>query len=663
MRSLLIATFALFVIALGLTAALADAGPQTTYLAQTSIGLFFIIVAVVLVTSMTTWIYIALFTFVGPIVLVVSVTTWLQLLLSKLFGERFARRKIHRFLGWKLLRSQRKMVSPPSVVAQSWYALLTRRARTSVVLAFIGGAAIIANVLIGSPSTFNAISEAVGPGFALALRVGLIGVGVVFLLIGMLRLMLRPPERAPVPVIWERNAVTLPTFISIVGVAIGIWALIVVLGVMHGLQSDLRDKILRTNAHVVIEPKDPDGSLGDALALEHEARALPGVAEAYAYVYGEVMVASPTGIGVNVIIKGMSAEALEHSEQLAGFMEQGSVAWLERPETLIPDRYRFPFERRSLLPDDDGAAAPGGDEGLKNTLGATPPVDGGADDAIPSLPALAGEPLRSRPSLYPGILVGAELARSLGVDIGNEIQLISPDGEVGPSGLRPKLRSFRVAGVFRTGMYEYDQKLAYVLDDEAQRFFDYGSDLNRLEMRLHDPEESSAVVAALGAITQARYPGVVVSDWRERNKTLFSALQLERVVMLIILAFIIIVAALLIVSSLVMLVVEKVKEIAILKALGASDFSIVRAFMVVGSFIGVFGALAGIPLGVGTCLWLTSEGFALPREFYISSLPVRLDAIEVVMIGLAALAVCLLATLYPSYRASRLRPADGLRHG
>lgn len=646
MRSLLIATFALFVIALGITAALADAGPQTTYLAQTSIGLFFIIVAVVVVTSVITWIYIFLF---------------------KLFGDRIARRRIHRFLGWKLLRSQRKMVSPPSVIAQSWYALLTRRARTSALLAIIGGAAIVANVLIGDPATFNAISEAVGPGFALALRVGLIGVGVVFLLIGMLRLMLRPPERAPVPVIWERNAVTLPTFISIVGVSIGIWALIVVLGVMHGLQSDLRDKILRTNAHVVVEPRDPDGSLGDALALEHEARGLPGVAEAYAYVHGEVMVASPTGIGVNVIIKGMSPDALEHSEQLSGFMEQGSVAWLERPETLIPDRYRFPFERRGLVPDDDGAATPGsppaGDDELKNTLGDAPPTEEGDDDGIPALPLLAGGPLRPRPSLYPGILIGAELARSLGVDVGNEIQLISPDGEVGPSGLRPKLRSFRVAGIFRTGMYEYDQKLAYLLDDEAQRFFDYGRDLNRLELRLHDPEESDAVVAALGAITKARYPDVVVSDWRERNRTLFSALQLERVVMLIILAFIIIVAALLIVSSLVMLVVEKVKEIAVLKALGASDFSIVRAFMVIGSFIGIFGALAGIPLGVGTCLWLTSEGFALPREFYISSLPVRLDAMEVVMIGLAALAVCLLATLYPSYRASRLRPADGLRHG
>ena len=332
----------------------------------------------------------------------------------------------------------------------------------------------------------------------------------------------------------------------------------------------------------------------------------------------------------------------------------------------LPVRAPEPDDGDDDQPKNGGDALP--DDGkLENTLGDTPPAtDDGEDDGgggIPPLPGLEGEDLRPRPSLYPGILIGAELARNLGVDVGNEIQLISPDGEVGPSGLRPKLRSFRVAGIFRTGMYEYDQKLAYLADYEAQRFFDYGSEMNRLEMRLVDPEESDAVVAALGAITGARYPGVVVSDWRERNKTLFSALQLERIVMLIILAFIIIVAALLIVSSLVMLVVEKVKEIAVLKALGASDFTIVRAFMVVGSFIGVFGALSGIPLGIGNCLWLTSEGFALPREFYISSLPVKLDAVEVVMIGLAALGVCLLATLYPSYRASRLRPSDGLRHG
>jgi lipoprotein-releasing system permease protein len=266
------------------------------------------------------------------------------------------------------------------------------------------------------------------------------------------------------------------------------------------------------------------------------------------------------------------------------------------------------------------------------------------------------------PDVLPGVLLGAELARQLNLSVGEEVQLISPDGDIGPTGLRPKLTSMRVAGVFQTGMYEYDQKLAYTALYSAQRFFDLGPDRNALEARFSDPELALSQLEPLSAKV-SQFPGLSVSTFRDRNKNLFSALALERIIMLLILGFIVFVASLLIVSSLVMLVVEKVREIAVLKALGASDGSIVRSFVNIGAFIGLFGVLSGVPLGVGTLVALIQQGLTLPREFYITELPVKLDAAEIAIFAVAAFGMCLIATLYPSKKASELTPADGLRHG
>jgi len=626
LRRLLIIFTVLAGLALAFFGLLADASPQTAYLAQNGLGLFLVICVVVVVTSLITGAYIFVF---------------------GLVGDRFAKRKLHRFVGWKLLRSQRKGRTLLSSVEGSLHRVVARSFKKKLALLLLGLLAFVALWLLESPGTWNAIAEAVSADFATALQVALLLLGGVFFLVGLAGLVFgRDPGPAPVPRIGQRFAVTLPTFISIVGVSIGIWALVVVLGVMHGLQDDLRQKILRTNAHIVIEPERPDGAIGDGLALEAEIAGLPEVAEAHAFVTGEVMISSPTGIGKDVTIKGMSDDALRHSGQLEGAIVSGSAEWITAPEALIPDRYRF---------------SSGG--GL---LELPPPdeEDGGSDDGDPGddFPPIIGTSTKA--PLLPGILLGSELANNtLLVDVGMEVQLISPDGDVGPTGLRPKLRSFRVAGIFKTGMYDYDQNLAYMATSDAQRFFNYGGDLNRLEARLNRAEEAPVVLGAVRDILKARYPGLKASDWQERNKSLFSALQLERIVMLIILGFIILVASLLIVSSLVMLVVEKVREIAVLKALGASDRSVVRAFMVVGSFIGGFGVLAGVPLGIGTALFLIAQGIPLPSQFYIAELPVKLDAVELVIIGLAALGICLLATLYPSLQASRLKPSDGLRHG
>jgi len=615
---------ALALLALAFFGLLADAPPETVFYAQTAAGLFLVIVVVVLVATLVTSVYMRV--------------------LGKV-ADTVARRRFSRFVGWKFLRSQRDSETLASRLLRSLHALRSRPLAAKATLAVLGGTLLILTWRCSRPGAWNALAEAASPSFATVLMLAMSIVGSALLLVGVLGLALPTRRPSPPPRLRQRSAVTLPTFISIIGVAIGLWALIVVLGVIHGLQSDLRDKILLTNAHLVIEPARPDGVLGDSVSLEAAIRALPRVKEADAYVRGEVMMSSPTAIAVNVVIKGMVPAALGASEQLRGRLVDGSFTGLERPESLLSDRPRYPLEssRRSQA---RSVAAPGD--------GAT----GGSPDADELPPPTWGLPRE----VYPGILLGAELARQLGVEVGDEVQLISPDGDVGPTGLRPKLASFRVAGIFRTGMYEYDQKLAYTALYAAQRFFDLGRDRNALEARMDDAEAIDDLTPVLPA-TLAPYPGLVSSTLRERNRNLFSALALERIVMFVILGFIVFVASLLIVSSLVMLVVEKVREITVLKALGASDSAIVRSFVTIGTFIGLFGVLSGIPLGIGSCVYLIAAGFSLPREFYLSELPVKLDAFEITLFGLAALGMCLVATIYPSRKAAQLRPADGLRHG
>lgn len=610
-------------------ALLADAEPSTVFYAQTSAGLFVVILGVVLVAS--------------------AVTTFYMLVFGKL-ADGVAKRRFARFIGWKFLRSQQTRETRRSRFVRSFEALARRPRAHLFAVSGLGLALALFALALTRPALWNALADSVSPSFATALHGLSLVLGLLLLAVGLAAL-LYPKRREREPVLRQRSAVTLPTFISIVGVAIGLWALIVVLGVMHGLQSDLRDKILRTNAHLVLEPKEPDGVLSDPLALTEAVKKHPGVIEALPFLRGEVMMSSTASIAVNVVIKGMDPAALERSEQLAGKVVDGSIAALERPESLLSDRARHPieFQRKRRLPT------------IIQPPGTSPdsPEPGLDPDLLDDVDAANFDPSAE---VLPGILLGAELARQLHIGVGEEVQLISPDGDIGPTGVRPKLASFRVAGVFQTGMYEYDQKLAYTALYSAQRFFDLGRDLNALEARFSDPELALEEMATLKS-ELASFPEVTVSSFRDRNKNLFSALALERIIMLLILGFIVFVASLLIVSSLVMLVVEKVREIAVLKALGAADHDIVRSFVNIGAFIGLFGVLSGVPLGVGTLVALIAQGVTLPREFYITELPVKLDGPEIALFSLAAFAMCLLATLYPSRKASQLRPADGLRHG
>jgi ABC-type lipoprotein release transport system permease subunit len=590
--------------------ALASADLDTRYYTLVGTQLFVVIAAVVLVSSLFTVLYLIIFGRLG----------------RRLIEDRFSL-----FVSWTLARSHRVTPTWHTRLWQLWRGLVGRSREAGGKLVLLGLGLVALGLLLEHTVLWNRVALQLSAGFARTVQWMLYLLAAPLLIAGLFSTVLSNESIAFPWRLRVRNAVTLPTFISIVGVSIGLWALIVVLSVMHGFESDLRDKILRTNAHIVVEPEEAAGVIGDYLSLTDRLRNISEVAEAQAFAHGEVMMASPTNIAVNVIVKGMDAADLEASEQLAGRISPGSTAWLATPEMMLSDRSRYPLRQRQ--------------------------------DALIGFESASAKFAQNNTAVMPSILLGAELALNLGVEVGNDIQLISPDGDVGPTGLRPKLRSFRVGGIFRTGMYEYDQKMAYVTIVDAQRFFGLGADVNRVELRLTSATHLDDVRAEVDAALAASPMGLVAADWRERNKSLFSALQLERFVMFIVLGFIVLVASLLIVSSLIMLIVEKAREIAVLKALGASGSRIVQVFLLIGAVIGGIGSASGVTLGVTTCLAIEAFGIPLPQEYYITELPVDLEWGEVAVVGLSGFLVCILATIYPSREASKLKPVEGLRHG
>ncbi|SHE28369.1 lipoprotein-releasing system permease protein [Desulfacinum infernum DSM 9756] len=261
----------------------------------------------------------------------------------------------------------------------------------------------------------------------------------------------------------------------------------------------------------------------------------------------------------------------------------------------------------------------------------------------------------------PGIVLGVELAARLGVQKDDYVTLISPTGRLTPVGRVPKSRLFRVTGLFKSGMYEYDNSLAYVHLSEAQKLLGIGETVTGVEVRVRDIYEAGSIAERLQK--RLGYP-FWVRDWMQMNHNLFSALKLEKVVMFIILTLIILVAAFNIVSSLIMMVMEKTKDIAILKAMGATTTHIRRIFVYEGLLIGVVGTTLGLVGGFVLCGLLKRYQFIeLPRDvYYISTLPVRMEALDVILIACAAIAICFLATFYPSRQAAKLQPAEALRY-
>jgi lipoprotein-releasing system permease protein len=399
---------------------------------------------------------------------------------------------------------------------------------------------------------------------------------------------------------------TLFTAISIFGVFLGTATPILALSVMSGFESDLKGKIRGTKADVVITVPD-DRPFLDWQAVREKVVHVAGVAGATPYLEAEVMVrsgASPAGIFLRGIDPATAASVLD----LGRTTRDCSIDDLAHPEKVPVD----PLSE-----------------------------DGGKD--------------------APTIILGEELyARTLRVFQGSLIDVVCPLCKMGPSGPMPGLKAFRAAGHFYSGMYEFDSKLAYVSLSEAQSFLRMPGEVTGIDVRAVDPDRAPAIAAAIQTMLGNSYEA---RSWEELNKGLFMALRLEKVAMFVVLTFIALVASFSIISTLIMMATEKAREVAILKAMGASDGAVERVFVAEGVYIGLIGLLVGVSFGIGLCLLVQRYGLPLPSDvYYINQLPIVMRPGEIAIVSASALALCFLATVYPAWLASRMRPVDGLRY-
>jgi lipoprotein-releasing system permease protein len=411
-------------------------------------------------------------------------------------------------------------------------------------------------------------------------------------------------------------ATMLMTLISIGGVAMGVWALTVVLSVMSGFEGDLKAKILGTRAHGVVA-KYGENDFTEWRRVRQEVLAVRGIAGAAPFLYAEGMISAGQNL-TGVELKGIDPRLAGTVVDLPRSVQDGELDFLSHPEG-IP---------------------------------------------ISPLPSLRPSPPRGKGReggrVLPGIAIGRELSRMLRVEVGETVNIIDPLGDLGPAGPQPKSRPFRVAAIFNTGMYEYDSKLAYLALDEAQRFFGAGDSVAGLEVRVTNIDAARPILRRVLATLEG-FP-YRVKDWGEMNRPLFSALMTEKVAMAIILGFIVLVASFIIVATLIMQVLDKRREIAVLKSMGACQPSVMKIFIAEGIVIGAVGTAFGLLLGFLTCLLIEKVGIPLnPEVYYISNLPVRMNPVEFALVALLALALSYLATLYPAAKASRLEPVEGLR--
>jgi len=398
----------------------------------------------------------------------------------------------------------------------------------------------------------------------------------------------------------KQTFISIITLISMGGVALGVMALIVVLAVMSGFENDMKNKILGLNSHVLV--LSWDNTIENYFQAAREVESVPGVIAATPFILTQVMMSSK-GQVTGAVLRGIDIQSAPKVISLGRILKKGTWEALVTPSGIN-------IEKREEIP---------------------------------------------------GIILGQELARSLGLSLNDTLSVISPLGEMTPLGRVPKMRSFVLVGVFESGMFEYDSTIAFVSLSQAQSFLGLGNKVTGLEVKTQDIYKADRVARAVQ--TKLGFP-FWTKDWMMMNKNLFSALKLEKLVMFIILALIILVAAFNIVASLIMVVMEKTKDIAILKSMGATAGSIMKIFILEGIIIGTVGTALGLVGGIGLCRLLEKYQFIkLPSDvYYISSLPVLMKGGDILMIVASALGISLIATLYPAWQASRLDPAEAIRY-
>jgi len=382
------------------------------------------------------------------------------------------------------------------------------------------------------------------------------------------------------------------TSISILGISIGVMALIIAIALITGFQDDVQEKILGSTAHVMIRDWSGDG-LEDYESLADRVAGMDGVISATPVVYDSVMIIGPYQSQGGGLLRAMDFE-----------QELPLSSWLRELE-------------RGELPERDARRE--------------------------------------------GILLGRDLAFSVGAGIGDVVTVISPSNRLSPLGMSPKFTRMKVTGIYATGLYEWDSTTALVWLDAGQRIFGLGDKINLIQIRIDQifdaPKIRDRIREFLPEETHAM-------TWMEMNESLFSALKLEKRLMFFTITLIVIVAALNIIATLILMVMEKTRDIGVLKAMGASSRSIMRIFFLQGSMIGVFGTIIGTALGLFWCfLANTFELIKLPVDIYmIAFVPFRIKVLDLLAIVGVALLISFLSTLFPSHRAARVDPVNALKY-
>jgi lipoprotein-releasing system permease protein len=381
---------------------------------------------------------------------------------------------------------------------------------------------------------------------------------------------------------------------------IGVMTLNVVMAVMSGFEETLRDRLLGINAHIaIVRSGEP---MQDYDKVIEQVKREDAVVAASPTIYGQVMLTAGSRVS-GVVVRGIDPDRVNDVVNVESYVKEGSLAGLKTQHPIA---------------------------------------------------------VEDRTVMLPGIILGERLANQLGVFLGSPVQVVSPLGSPTAIGVIPKVRRFVVAGVLRTGMSEIDSTLVFMGLSEAQKFFELGEAVTNIELRVRDVNRSREVAEHLQR--QLGFP-FFAEDWTRLWPNLFSALELEKTVYFLVLLLMVLIGAFNIVSTLVMVVMEKKKDIAILRSMGATQQSIRRIFLLKGCLIGTVGTVSGVILGLLVCGLISQYQFRLPDGvFLISTVPVRVYASNFVLVACASFLVCLLASIYPARQAAKLDPVEIIRY-
>jgi lipoprotein-releasing system permease protein len=466
-------------------------------------------------------------------------------------------------------------------------------------------------------------------------------------------------------------------FVSIIGL-VSIYAICAsschvttVLSVMGGFGDDLKKKILGAKAHIIID--SPEGIIHNEKEIMKAIGEIPDVVGAYPYLEEELMVRSPLNIS-GAVMRGINMDQAVKVTNLKETIEEGKLQYLKHPERILIEVYRQPGTLKSPMQAIDESIdtvekkekkMPGPGEEDRDREGIwKKSVKQREDEQALAMDVPVPELFKTRETknVLPAVVVGREMSKNLGIFVGDDIKLISPLGDIGPTGPIPKIRLFRTGAVFFSGMYEYDAKNIYVSLEAAREFLKVPEGVTGIEIKIKKPQNVEKVTAAIAKKLGNR-PDIRIRHWKELNRSLFSALLLEKIGMFLMLSLTILIASFSIISTLTMVVMEKTQDIAVLKTIGATDGTITRIFHFEGFLLGIVGTFIGISLGVLLCSFIERFGIPInPDVHYIDKLPVNMEPVEIAAVAAASVVICLLITLYPARMAARFGVLEGLRH-